>query len=191
MGFFLTQTPEGDWAPGIGDPTPLGWFTVFAYLVAAVLCFRAWQRARRGATAEPRLAFAWGCFAVLMLALGINKQLDLQTLLTVVGRRVAQRDGWYERRQVVQRLFIHGLLGLASASLLAGFWFMRKHLRELWLAGFGAIFIATFVLIRAASFHHVDILLDRTYLGARVNWILELGGIACVAAGARLQGRRQ
>ena len=27
-----------DWEPGIGDPTFIGWFTVFAYLIAAVLC---------------------------------------------------------------------------------------------------------------------------------------------------------
>ncbi len=30
----------GNWPPGIGDPTPIGWVTVVLYVVAAWLCFR-------------------------------------------------------------------------------------------------------------------------------------------------------
>jgi hypothetical protein len=36
------------------------------------------------------------------------------------------------------------------------------------------------MLIRAASFHHVDRLIGRTVLGFRWNWILEMGGIGLV-----------
>ena len=41
-----------------------------------------------------------------------------------------------------------------------------------------------FVVIRAASFHHVDAFLASRLGGLRWNWILELGGILIVAVGA-------
>jgi hypothetical protein len=36
------------------------------------------------------------------------------------------------------------------------------------------------VLIRAASFHHIDRLIGRTILGLKWNWVLEMGGITIV-----------
>jgi hypothetical protein len=45
----------------------------------------------------------------LFLALGINKQLDLQTALTELGRVLAYDQGWYEERQTVQVWFIVGV----------------------------------------------------------------------------------
>jgi len=48
----------------------------------------------------------------------------------------------------------------------------------------GTVFVVAFVTIRAASFHHVDTLIGTPVAGLRMNWILELGGIACVALAA-------
>jgi hypothetical protein len=50
------------------------------------------------------------------------------------------------------------------------------------------VFLLSFVAIRAASFHHVDILLSAHLAGLKLNWILELGGIAFVAFGAYRSG---
>ena len=44
----------------------------------------------------------------------------------------------------------------------------------------GTTLVIGYVLIRAASFHHVDRFIGRTILGFRWNWILEMGGIALV-----------
>src|SRR5215471_20103805 len=44
----------------------------------------------------------------------------------------------------------------------------------------GTTLVTGYVLIRAASFHHVDRFIGRTILGFRWNWILEMGGIALV-----------
>ena len=52
------------------------------------------------------------------------------------------------------------------------------------LALLGAAFLGCFIVIRAVSFHHVDQLLGLEYSGLRVNWILELGGIGCIALAA-------
>src|SRR5882672_1117833 len=38
----------GDWSPGIGDPTVMGWLTVAAYFAASWLCVRAFRRAHGG-----------------------------------------------------------------------------------------------------------------------------------------------
>ena len=59
----------------------------------------------------------WNALAVGLLLLGINKQLDLQTALTELGKILAARQGWYEHRQRVQIDFIIGVVlvgGLAD-----------------------------------------------------------------------------
>ena len=49
------------------------------------------------------------------------------------------------------------------------------------------------VQVRAISFHHVDLILKMTVSGVRMNWFLELGGIALVwiAAIRELTDRRR
>jgi hypothetical protein len=49
--------------------------------------------------------------------------------------------------------------------------------------------VVVFVVTRAASFHHVDILISTTVLGVRMNWLLELPGPLLVAVVA-LRRRR-
>lgn len=175
---------DGMWVPGIGDPSPMGWVTVAAYLGAAAHCAVLARAGRAG------VAFWAGC-ALLLLLLGLNKQLDLQSALTEIGRFFALRHGWYGQRGTVQLAFIGavalgGLAGLAVALRLA--WPLTRG-RVLALAGLA--FIGAFVLIRASSFHHVDAFLGRSLGGVYWNWILELGGIALAWSGAALEHRRR
>src|SRR5689334_14562621 len=108
----------GSWSPGIGDPTVAGWITVFAYFAASFLCWRVYRNrvARAGSSSVPGIALValpwvlallgrrrhlervgvevraralWMGLTVLLLFLGINKQLDLQTVITEVGRMAA------------------------------------------------------------------------------------------------------
>lgn len=167
---------DGRWHPGIGDPTPIGWITVWAYAGTCGLCFVCARRLR------PPL-FWWTVTAALLF-LGINKQLDLQTWFTEVGRDLAQQDGWYERRHEIQVAFIGGM-GLLFACLagmvawaLKGFW--RPYLR-VWG---GMALLMFFIVVRAASFHHVDQLLMSDIGGLRMNWVFELGGLGLIASGA-------
>ena len=181
----------GRWSPGIGDPTPLGWFTVAAYLVAALLCLRARRVAReeRAAGARHCSHMFWLVGVLGLFGLGVNKQLDLQTAFTEFGRILAREQGWYEDRRMVQLAFIAGVL---TAALIGLGWLVRvsrKDARRLRLAIVGAAGLAAFVAIRASSFHHVDILLREQLFGLRWNGWLELGGIACVAVAAGRFGR--
>jgi hypothetical protein len=205
----------GAWSPGIGDPNAMGWITVVAYLSAAYLCFavhrtwlasvgpkvkgRTWgpvalallgQRRRLAALPEAvRMSALWKALAVGLLLLGINKQLDLQTALTEFGRILAAKQGWYERRQRVQLDFIIGVVAVGvwliwSVLLLAG-----RNLPRLGLALVGVVFLCCFVAIRASSFHHVDRLLGANLDGLKINWLMELGGIALVGLGAHGERR--
>lgn len=171
----------------------MGWVTVVAYFIAALLSLRALAihigRAREHPHARDERLLAWFWLLVLgaMLFFGINKQLDLQTWFTEVGRDLAKRDGWYEGRRRYQVAFIAaialvGFVGTTSLAIL-----LRSVLGRVVGALIGLGALATFVVVRAASFHHIDILLGRGTI--RLNWLLELGGIAFVAVSAFRQKR--
>jgi hypothetical protein len=55
----------------------------------------------------------------------------------------------------------------------------------------GLVFLMAFILIRAASFHHIDAMLKADLAGVRMNWVLEIGGISMVAYGAWKRLRRE
>src|SRR5690349_2067315 len=107
-----------NWSPGIGDPTIAGWLTVALYLIALVSCWKTSRTLAIANTATFREQRAWYAISVAFLALGINKQLDLQTALTDIGRILAFSEGWYEQRQVVQVVFIILVATLCVAALI-------------------------------------------------------------------------
>ena|ERR1700690_3649999 len=177
----------GNWSPGIGDPNFIGWLTVGLYAIAAILCYcvvRKLKTARFRKSASPFETGLWKLLVVALLFLGVNKQLDLQTALTEFARILARQQGWYERRRIVQVLFIASLFlaGALGACLLLVI--TRRLSRSLRLAALGLSFIGIFVLVRASSFHHVDAFLGSRFLRVKWNWILEIGGITVVALAA-------
>jgi len=187
---WLVQTSDNEWSPGIGDPTFTGWLTVFCYFGAAYYCFRAWRRAQRLGPNAYKLQWAWGTLAVGMAALGVNKQLDLQSFFTVVARQHALDHGWYQDRRILQAWLVRGIVVAGLAAGVWVTWYMRKHLKHFAVAAAGAIFLGVFIVIRASSFHHVDAVLRSEAFGVRFNALFELSGIACVAWNARRFARK-
>lgn len=184
MQTFLALIDENGWHPGIGDPSLGGWFTVAAYIFAAFLCWREARFTEASPKVKEKMQVFWLLYAFGLVALGVNKQLDLQSWFTLAGKNIAIAGGWYEHRRTVQAIFLMaitliGLLCLASLSwLVRGFWSQNT------LALAGGLFLLCFIVIRAASFHHVDQLLGLIFAGLKLNWILELSGIALIIAGA-------
>jgi uncharacterized membrane protein (UPF0136 family) len=203
---------EIQWSAGIGDPTFMGWFTVVAYFAAAWLCLRAFmvekagpprpyrqaiaalwrvvkKHWREGVPAPARRAGLWLVLALLLAFLGVNKQLDLQSLLTEIGRVTAIESGWYENRRAVQVGFIGAVLVSAAAAVVALWWLVRGHLHGFRLALGGMVVLLAFVVVRATSFHDMDAFIHASMGGIEANWIFELGGIGlvAVAAGRRLR----
>ena len=183
LGILAVTGPDGHWRPGIGDPTFMGWFTVAAYLACVVLCARA-------ARNEPRVLdrssgpMFWHVLAVILLFLGINKQLDLQSAITDLGRTLSKSQNWYAARRSVQGLFIATIAVSGVVGMLAFGWFFRRAAARYHLAIAGLFFLVAFVMIRAASFHNFDAFIRDRIFGMKWNWILELGGIALIAASA-------
>jgi hypothetical protein len=173
-----------NWSPGIGDPTFMGWLTVVLYFLAGLGCWiTVWTLSSEGfAAGGTKEVRAWRWIAITFIALGINKQLDLQTALTDAGRALANFQGWYDQHQSAQIAFI----GLTTIICLTAAVVLVRWARQApfatWLALIGSISVICYVLIRAASFHHIDRFIGAEILGLRWNWILEIGGISVVLA---------
>ena len=181
----IYQCAGESWSPTIGDPTALGWITTVAYFVAALLASFALRVApsRRAAGYGAYVQF-WWLMIVSFAFLGLNKQLDLQSLSTVIARCLAIRDGWYADRRHFQMLFIVAAVTGGGLLLLGAAVYFRKAFKLVWMAAIGVVFVVTFVIVRAASFHHVDQILGSHVLGMRINGLLELTGIAFAAFNA-------
>lgn len=177
-----------NWTPSIGDPSVMGWLTVFAYLIAAVFAYRVYLKShlifrRHWRERQQRL---WLIIAIILAALCVNKQLDLQTLLTDIGRYIFLAFGFYEFRRIFQVLFIGLVFFGGLVVVLKMFLIYRDVLRHHYLAISGLCLLMVFVIIRAASFHLVDTLINYRILGLRMNWVLELSGVGLILANALL-----
>src|SRR5436305_2414544 len=96
---ILAAADPGGWTPGFHDNDLLDWVIALGYLVAAGLCIYAWSIERNN---RRRVAPAfWLVLGILMAMLGVNKQLNFQTLLGEIGRDAAEQEGWYERRRTI------------------------------------------------------------------------------------------
>ena len=148
------------WRPGIGDPTFVGWSTVAAYVVAASLAALAFATARRAelrfSVSEPSVArdqrsmkHLWLLITVTMVLLGINKQLDLQTLLIQTVRDRAYAHGWYNDRRRYQVDFILVVLAAAVVFGIGLSLRLRRVLRRVMFAVAGLGMLVVFVLIPA------------------------------------------
>ncbi len=174
-----------------GDPTVMGWTICLGYGVAGGLCARRFRHVLHLGTINLRLrALAlWGLLAALLLALGLNKQLDLQTGLTQLARALAYEQGWYEQRRVVQAIVIGCLSLMTMGGTLWMLWRLPRASSRARVALMGGIGLVLFVTLRAISFHHLDQWLGFELIGAPLHVTLELGGIACVGLAAAWRHR--
>lgn len=163
----------------IHDQSPFAWVVVLAYLAAAMTSLWAVR-----STKIDRDRRFWAGTAVLLILLGLNKQLDLQTLLTEAGRWMARQEGWYGYRRLVQAAFILLLAAAAFLSLAALSAWLRRSAASVKIAASGIVILFGFILLRAASFHHMDLWVARNAGAMRGGWWLELAGILIIAGSA-------
>ena len=175
------------WRASLADADFADWITVAAYLGTACLVGRAALHAASPSSGSERRF--WRITSVLLVFLAINELLDLQTLLTLVGRAHAKAYGWYGARRPVQFAFIVSLALLAVIAGATMLWRMRRANGAVQLALAGLGFLGMFILVRAASFHHVDDLLGRGNSHFPWGSIQEMAGILSIAAAALLYSR--
>ncbi len=108
---------------------------------------------QRGRDGKPGI---WWALASALTFLGVNKQLNLQTLMIVVIRHVATVDGWMDHRRAAQLVF-GVVFGLGVGLLLL--WLAFQH-REFFMtnrqAFWGVVILGVFVASRAATINHAD-----------------------------------
>jgi hypothetical protein len=139
----------GDWAPGIGDPSLVGWLTAVLYLVAALLCLRAARRI--GASAPPPARSADGSAAAptSLATAGVLALVGAKRRLRSLPAPLRGRAVWLGLAIVLFSLDINKLLDLQSAATELG----RKLARaQGWYAisehgPFQAAFLASVALV--------------------------------------------
>jgi hypothetical protein len=161
------------------NPTFLGWSVVAFYGLAALSCAVAAMK-----SGAPGI---WWILALALTFLGVNKQLNLQTLLIVVLRHVSYVGGWWGHRRAVQLVF-SVVFGLGIGLLLV--WlashnreFFETHRQVFW----GVIVLGVFVGLRAATINHADEFLRVNLRDEDWAWVLEISGSVLIGSGALQQ----
>jgi hypothetical protein len=187
-----------------GDPSLVGWFITLLYGLTSVACFLAWRRSNTAAVTNAASPVgrpeSQGWFLILLasVAFGLNKQLDLQTALTRLGRGLARQEGWYPWRREVQLAFMV-VVAVTTATLLVAAWRIGRRWRTslaLRLAFMGQVWLMAFYVMRGVSHHHVDAWLGVRLPAGRARDGIEAAGVLVVllastayAARARKQER--
>lgn len=181
---FLTCT-VAKWAPRWGDTDAVGIALTSGYVLTTVTVLLA---ARQSPNQADRRLW-WGA-ALFLLLLTVNKQLDLQSYITIVGRCMAKGEGWYAHRFAVQKLVTYGVIAVVGALILFVLAFLRRliHGNSLLLAGL--LLLTGFIIIRMISFHHMDQLLRTEVFSIRLHRLIEGGALSVVLLAALLRLRR-
>lgn len=151
MGTLLADLHE--WVSSIlSDFTMWSWIINIAYILVFILSIYYIRCIKT--TGNKELKFLWIFIAGILLLLGINKQLNFQTLLIIFGRSLANSQGWIENRRMAQELFaITFGIGIAVLSAIIIFR-IRRILLMAWIEIFGIAVLLAFTLIRAGSINH-------------------------------------
>ena len=176
----------GRWVAEIGDPGWSAWGIVALYLLAAVLSVRA--AATSGARDE---RVFWLIAACAMAVFAANKQLDLQTVLTSLGRCASKAEGWHDQRWIIQ-VAVAAVLGLGALGVVVlAVLSLRPLLARTGIAAAGLILVAAYVVGRTVIINHVDRMAGLNLATLRLTLALEVPGALLVIAGASVERIRQ
>jgi hypothetical protein len=166
--------------------TVVGWTNFALYMIAALLAFRAAASVRSQQPSETSRIWLW--LGAILAALGLNKQLDLQTLLIELGRQGARREHLLEYRPELHVLFFLGfILGIIALFIAVRFRLpgqIGRFGRQLPLAAGGCAMVCSYIVIRAASIDSVDQMLGFDLERIPFLWLLEAGGLLLIIAQA-------
>ena len=149
----VIQEQEEYWNLGIGDPTLIGWLTVAAYLVASFLCIYCALRVSRFPffSQSVQLPWLWWSLAIILLLLGLNKQLDIQSWFRITGKEVIKTQGWYQHRMTIYM----GVATILFTSILTILVFLGRAIQSLWqkywLILFGIVLLSSYILATGSS----------------------------------------
>jgi len=100
----------------IGDQYISSRINTVLYGCSLVVAILKWKDLKH-TQAPLREQYLWLFIIFILFALGVNKQLNLQTLLLNVGRHIAQYEGWMGKHRLFQAWFAYTLSGIVRAGL--------------------------------------------------------------------------
>lgn len=160
------------WLSKSGDTTMWSWIITVMYVLAIILSFYL----ARTIKAENDRHFLWVWLSVFLLAMGLNKQLDVQILISMTGKYLAWNLNIYQYGRLLQKILALGiLLGTAAFAILI-FQKTRSilHKEKLSLTGFAILIL--FTLIRVGSISHIGIAIYlQYYVISRIHGLEFLG----------------
>lgn len=177
----LVSCAKSRWVLSAGDPTLMGWIITLAYFVLILSIIKLlFNLSVSNIYDRRRFTGFWIILLLIYSFFGLNKQLDLQTFLTATGRCMSRLEGWYEERRAFQLNVI--MAGLAATTIfMIGFLiFFRTIIGRSLLAMLGVTCSMVFVVLRAASIHHVDQMFRIEFFNVKAHAIMEMSGIVLV-----------
>jgi len=153
------------WEFQANDDTRGGWLAVLLYLILAILCWREVAKFRRSSGADNSgralSRHFWVALSLFVTALGVNKQLDFQTLMLQLGREAATSEGIIEYKQWINWAFL-AIVGSAGVIAAGYMWTLfRRAVFSERLVLVGTAMLGGFIFFRTASINHVDLIVGR------------------------------
>ena len=159
----------------------MGWIITLAYFVLILSIIKLlFNLSVSNEYDRRRFTGFWIIILLIYSFFGLNKQLDLQTFLTAAGRCMSRLEGWYEERRAFQLNVIMAGLAATAISMLGFLIYFRTIIGRSLLALMGVTCSMVFVVLRAASIHHVDQLFRIEFFNLKAHAIVEMTGIVLV-----------
>ena len=173
---FMDALEHGYWATNRGDPTVLGWGITILYGFTALTCLycTGFLDTKRSFPISGLHAWFWWMIVVILILVGINKQLDLQMLLADFGRTYSKHHGWYDQRRPIQiRVLALGACAGIAVLLRVGYKLTRAP-KSTWFALCGVILLGVNITIHLVSLHSAEHILMASKMGVSFENALEI-----------------
>jgi hypothetical protein len=146
------------WHLQFNDNTPGGWLATLLYGVVILFCWNAFSARKAADRKHAGLSQQfWLSFSSAVTALGINKQLDFQTLLFQAERLIFIRAGMFGYHASFELAV--GIMTIVAGAIVAAYLWMiaRPADSKERLVIFAVLALHAFALLRFASFNDVPI----------------------------------
>ncbi|MBI9097872.1 MAG: hypothetical protein JEY91_05320 [Spirochaetaceae bacterium] len=136
-----------NWLSKSGDDTFWSWVITLMYVVTIVFSIYYIQKIKND---EPK-HFLWVCISIFLLVLGINKQLDIQILLSMVARFVTKHLGLSEYHYLIHNIVTLSLfVSMITVSIIVLIR-IRTIIMQSLIPLSAVTILMVFILLRAAS----------------------------------------
>lgn len=179
------------WISRAGDSQVSSVINTVLYGVSVLASFYRWKTLRYLKTSSVEQRF-WLLLSFVLLAFGLNKQLDLQVLLIEIGRPIAVKGGWYGSRRMVQAAFALVMTGIAGLFVTMAVSLIRKHWHHNALALPGLLILCIYAAIETIAASHAGLSFQfPERWGIRLSDLIEMGGILLILVNALNHRRRE